>query len=91
MGFTGGSAFAMANSLMEGFILASPVNFKRLTVDELRTLKFEIDKLLRDIRGQVPDQSDTLALQKRNMRLQKLTGALSVLDNYLNLRLKGRA
>lgn len=91
MGFSGGSAYAMANSLMDGFILCSPMNLKRLTVDELRTLKFEIEKLLRDQRGLVPDQNDTVGLLKRNMRIQKLTSSLSILENFLNLRLRGRA
>jgi hypothetical protein len=91
MGFTGGSAYAMANSLMDGFLIPSPTTLKRLSNDELRTLKFEVEKLLRDLRGTIPDQSDGLALQRRNQKLQKLQGALSVLDNYLGLRLKGRA
>lgn len=91
MGYPGGSAYAMANSLMDGFIIPSPTTLKRLTIDELRTLKFECERLLRDMRGTVPDQSDGLALQRRNQKLQKLTGALSVLDNFLNLRIKGRA
>lgn len=91
MGYMGGSAFAMANSFMEGYILPSPTTLKRLTTDELRALLFEIDKLLKDLRGQVVDPSDTLALQKRNQRLQKLNSATMVLNNHLNLKLKGRA
>ena len=91
MGYTGGSAYAMANSLMDGFIIPSPTTLKRLTTDELRTLKFEIEKLLRDLRGVIPDQTDSLALQKRNMKLQKLTSAQTVLENFLNQRLRGRA
>jgi len=48
MAFMGGSSFAMAQSLMEGYIIPSPVNLKRLTVEELRELLFEIEKLLRE-------------------------------------------
>lgn len=90
MAYMGGSAYAMANSLMEGFILPSPVNLKRLTVDEMRELGFEVEKLLRDQRAIVPDQSDTLSLQKRNQRLLKLSQAQSVLHNYLALKIRGR-
>lgn len=91
MPYMGGSAFAMANSLTEGYILPSPTTLKRLTPDEMRALLFEIDKILKDLRGQIVDQNDTLALQKRNQKLQKLNSATMVINNYLNLKLKGRA
>ena len=91
MPYMGGSAFAMANSFVEGYILPSPTTLKRLTADEMRTLLFEIDKLLKDLRGQIVDQNDALALQKRNQKLQKLNSATMVINNYLNLKLKGRA
>ncbi len=91
MAFMGGSAYSMASSLMEGYLLPSPVNLKRLTIEELRELHFEVEKLLRDQRGIVPDQSDTLALQKRNMRIMKLSQAQSVIANFTQLRARGRA
>ena len=90
MPYMGGSAYAMANSLMDGYVLPSPVNLKRLTVEEMRELLFEIEKLLRDLRGQVPDQADQQALMKRNMKLMKLQGAQSAVSNYLQLKIKGR-
>jgi len=91
MGFQGGSAWAMAKSLMDGYILASPVQFKRLTNDELRELKMEVEKLLRDIRGEIPDQENNIALQKRNQKILKLSQTLSVLANYITLRQRGKA
>jgi hypothetical protein len=91
MAFMGGSAYSMANSLMEGYLLPSPVNLKRLTMEELRELQFEVEKLLRDQRGIVPDQSDTLSLQKRNMRILKLSQAQSAIANFTQLRARGRA
>lgn len=90
MTFMGGSAFAMANSLSEGFILPSPVNLKRLSMEELRELQFEVEKLLRDLRAVVPDQNDTLALQRRNQKLLRLQQAQSVLGNFMSLRARGR-
>lgn len=91
MAFMGGSAAAMASSLMEGYLLPSPVNLKKLTVEELRALQFEVEKLLRDQRAVVPDQVDTLALQKRNQRILKLSQAQMVIGNYLAVKSKGRA
>ncbi|MGC8764076.1 MAG: hypothetical protein ACP5VN_10695 [Acidobacteriota bacterium] len=91
MAYMGGSAAAMASSLMEGYILPSPVNLKKLSLEELRALQFEVERLLRDQRAVVPDQADTLALQKRNQRILKLSQAQMVIGNYLALRAKGRA
>lgn len=91
MAYMGGSAAAMASSLMEGYILPSPVNLKKLSLEELRALQFEVERLLRDQRAVVPDQADTLALQKRNQRILKLSQAQMVIGNYLSLRAKGRA
>lgn len=90
MPYMGGSAYAMANSLMDGYILPSPVNLKRLTVEELRELGFEVEKLLRDLRGQVPDQADQQALMKRNQKLMKLQSAQNAISSYLQLKIKGR-
>ena len=89
MAYMGGSAYAMANSLMEGYLLPSPTNLKRLTKEELRELVFEVEKLLRDQRAIVPDQSDTLALQKRNQRLLKLSQSQTVIQNFLALKIRG--
>ncbi|HNQ79361.1 MAG TPA: hypothetical protein PK747_09570 [Acidobacteriota bacterium] len=90
MPYMGGSAYAMANSLMDGYILPSPVNLKRLTVEELRELCFEVEKLLRDLRGQVPDQADQQALMKRNQKLMKLQSAQNAISSYLQLKIRGR-
>ncbi len=90
MAYMGGSAYAMANSLMEGYVLPSPVNLKRLTLEELRELQFEVEKQLRDLRGVVPDQNDTLALQRRNQKLMRLQQAVGVIANFAQLRARGR-
>ncbi len=91
MAYMGGSAYAMANSLMEGYLLPSPATLKRLAVEELRTLQFELDKLAKEQRSIVPDQTDTVALQKRNQRILKLNQANMVISNFLQLRQKGQA
>ncbi len=91
MAYMGGSAYAMANSLMEGYLLPSPTTLKRLSMDELRALQFELEKLAKEQRSQVPDQNDTVALQKRNQRILKLNQAAMVINNFLQLRQKGLA
>ena len=91
MAYMGGSAYAMANSLMEGYLLPSPMTLKRLSMEELRALQFELEKLAKEQRSVVPDQNDTLALQKRNQKILKLNQATMVINNFLQLRQKGLA
>jgi len=90
MPYMGGSAFAMANSLMEGYTLPSPPNLKRLSLEEMRELLFEVEKLLREQRGIVPDQNDTITLNKRNQKILKLSQAQLAINNFLALKIKGR-
>ncbi len=90
MACIGGSVNAMANSLMEGHILPTRTILKRLTLDEFRSLLLEIEKLLREKRAIVPDQSDNIALKKRNQQVLKLSKARLAINNTLQLKAKGR-
>jgi hypothetical protein len=80
--FMGGSAWAMANQIGEGFILVSERTFKRLDRGELEKLAFEMDKLTRETRAVQPAIDDTTALQAKNRKLSRLTGAMSQLRSY---------
>ena len=91
MAYMGGSAFAMANSFMEGYVMPSPTTLKRLELDELRAVLFEMDKLLKEQRGLIIDPTDTMTLQKRNQRVQKLNSAVMVINNQLAMKVRGHA
>ena len=80
--YIGGSAFAMASNLAEGNILLTPVILKKFSRGELKALEFEIEKIQRDVRGEVPPQDDTMLLQKRNRRISRLSQALLVLRSF---------
>jgi len=72
----GGSAVAMASQIADGYALVSAVQLKRLTDAELPQLQFELEKLLREARGEVVPVEDQPAMQARNRRITRLTGAL---------------
>ncbi len=82
MGFTGGSAYGMAREIGEGYHLVTERTFKQLRPTELDQLAFELDRHLRDLRGQKAPLDDAQALQKRNRRLQRLNSALIMLNGY---------
>jgi hypothetical protein len=77
--FVGGSAPAMARQVCNGVTLMSPVVLKRLTIEQLQSLEFELDKRLRETRGEQVDLDDLKAVQTRNRRITRIEGAMRVL------------
>jgi len=72
----GGSAPAMANQIAEGYTLLTAVQLKRLTDPEMDLLLFELEKILRDARGEQVALEDIPALQVRNRKLSRLQNAI---------------
>ena len=84
--FIGGSANAMVRQVAEGFILVTERNFKSLGKGDLDKLGFEIERLLREIRGDQPDLDDIDAIKKRNRRIQRLNTCRMMLRTYRQSR-----
>jgi Mg2+ and Co2+ transporter CorA len=76
--FPGGSAWAMARDIADGYILVSQRTFGRMQRAQIEQVVAEINRRLRDVRSEQPDLEDIQALRKRNMRIQRLNGALTV-------------
>jgi hypothetical protein len=84
--FMGGSAPAMAGQIADGFILVSANTLKGYLPAELNQLKAELDKLLREVRAEVPAQDDALANQARNRKIARISSAMQVVQNKLTER-----
>ena len=82
----GGSCPAMANQIAGGFMLLSAANLKGFLPGELQTLKFELEKQLRNVRAEVPPQDDALAQQARNHRISRLSSAVQVVQYQMTGR-----
>jgi len=82
----GGSCPAMANQVAGGFMLLSAANLKGFTPPELQMLKFELEKLLRNARAEVPPQDDALAQQARNHKISRLSSAVQVVQYQMTGR-----
>ncbi len=80
--FTGGSAYAMVQQIAGGYVLVTERTFKRLSAGDLNQLGFEIEKLLREIRGDQPPGDDTDAIQKRNRKIQRLNSCRMMLQSF---------
>jgi hypothetical protein len=82
MGFPGGSAYAMVRDVAEGYLLVTERTFKMMTRADLDQLTFEIDRHLRELRGDQPSLDDLTAIQLRQRRMQRLNSALSILRGF---------
>lgn len=85
--FIGGSAFAMAKDIADGYIIISENTFKKFQAPDFQSFLFEVDKLLREVRGTVVPPEDLDAVQKRNRKMQRLTQTVNMVGAF---RLKYR-
>ena len=76
--FLGGSAYSMVRDVADGYVIANELTFRKFQVGDFQAFGVEADKLMREIRGNVPPTGDVEATQKRQRRLQRLQQALSI-------------
>lgn len=88
--YIGGSAPAMARQVCDGYTLLSQMLLKRLSLEQMVALEFELDKRLRETRGETVDLQDQQGLQQRNRRISRIEGAVRVLRHTVQLRRAGR-
>lgn len=87
MAFLGGSAYAMARDVGEGYILLNTNLLRRMTAEELRQLRFEVERLLTAIRGDQPSLDNMMAIQTRNRKISRLNSAMFMINAQIqNLR-----
>lgn len=84
MAFLGGSAYAMARDVGEGFILLNTNLLRRMSAEELRQLRFEVERLLTGIRGDQPSLNDMMAIQTRNRKISRLNSAVFMINSQLH-------
>ncbi len=80
--FIGGSAYAMARDIGEGFVNVTERTFKSMTDADMNQLVFEIDRLLRDLRGSRSATDDIDVVKARNRKIQRLNTALMISRTY---------
>ncbi len=87
--YMGGSAPAMAEQVAAGYTFVSAVQLRRLTDPEMDQLQFELEKILRDVRGEAMDLEDIPAIQARNRKVSRIGGALQQIQATKAKRRRG--
>jgi len=75
-------AWKAASDLAEGYLLLNPVTLRKYERHEIDALLMEIEKLSRDLRGQVIPQDQPEAMQQKNRKLLRLSQGVVVLQNW---------
>ena len=78
--FIGGSAYNMVRDIADGFILATERTFRTYGSKELGDFILEANRLLNEVRADQPSLSDTVAIQKRQHRMQRLVRAIAIVS-----------
>jgi hypothetical protein len=75
-------AWKAASELAEGYLTLNVVSLKKYEGHELDALQKEIERLSRDLRGQVVPQEETEAIQLKNRKLLRLSQASAVIQSW---------
>ena len=70
----------MAKDIVEGYVAVSPLVLKKFDVSSFRELYQHLRKLQAAMRGQGVTLQNQVALRERNLRLQRMHQALSVME-----------
>jgi hypothetical protein len=79
MAFPGGSAYAMARDISEGYLSVTERSFKLFTRPDIDQLSMELDRLLRELRAEQTALDDHAEMQKKQRKLQRVNTALVVM------------
>lgn len=80
--FIGGSAYAMVTGVADGYHAVTERTFRTMSRSEMDLFAQELDKHLREIRGEQAPLEDIPAIQHRSRRIQRLNNALMILRAY---------
>jgi hypothetical protein len=66
----------MAAQVADGYTLISAPQLKRLLDNELDQLQIELERIIRDIRSEPMNLEDIPAINARNRKIARISGAL---------------
>jgi hypothetical protein len=81
MQLRGKSIAAVARDVAEGFFTINPLVLKKFDPEGYKALHQQLKKLQTVVRGSKFPQHDALAIRGRNARLQRLHGAVIILEH----------
>jgi hypothetical protein len=81
-----GNPKKLAYSVAQGFLQFTPSSLRAYTPEELKVLLFNLNIVLREVRGTQVRLEDVENLKDKNMKIQRLNQALSTIQSYAALK-----
>jgi hypothetical protein len=77
----GKSMQAVSKDVANGFFTVNPLTVKKFTAEMIKAFHQQLQKVQREVRNERFDSHDIIAIRNRNMRLQRLHQAVTVLEH----------
>lgn len=77
-----GNPHKLAADISEGFTNVTMATLKKYTQQDLKTININLNIVLRELRQQQVPLEDVMAIKKKNMKIQRVNQAMSVIRNY---------
>jgi hypothetical protein len=73
---------AVAADIVEGFVTVNPLYLKTFSPEELKALNHFLTRKQSEVRTEAISGNDLSLIRQKNLKLQRLNIALTVLSNY---------
>jgi hypothetical protein len=81
-----GNPKKLAYSVAQGFQQFTPSTLRAYTPEELKVLVFNLNIVLREVRGTQVPLEDGEKLKDKNVKIRRLNQALSTIQSFANLK-----
>ena len=81
-----GNPKKLAYAVSQGFQQFTPSSLRGYTGEELKVLLFNLNVVLREVRGTQVSLEDVEALKEKNMKIQRLTQAINTIQSFAALK-----
>ena len=81
-----GNPKKLAQDVANGFQQFSQASLRQYTVEDLRVIIFNLNFVLREMRGKQISLEDIEALKDKNNKIRRITQALNIIQSFAGLK-----
>ncbi len=81
-----GNPKKLAYSVAQGFHQFTPSTLRAYTIEELKVLLFNLNIVLREVRGTQVPLDDVENLKDKNVKIRRLNQAISTIQSFASLK-----
>ncbi len=81
-----GNPKKLAQDVANGFQQFSQASLRQYTVEDLKVILFNLNFVLRDVRGKQISLEDVEALKDKNNKIRRINQAVNIIQSFANLK-----